>query len=138
MDTVERLEGGSIDVPKGQPTWYSCSWLWRQEAPSLQHLRGQSPSAAEAWAAGGGWEQSVAGKGHRGSQGGVAEGNTDVDPNDALGRVCVCTPCVGAFYVILVNSLYYSYFHRNKNVATGDGREIQEGGDIHSSMANSY
>ena len=81
----------------------------------------------------------MGGKAHRGSQGGVAEGNPDVDPKDALGRVCVCARlCVGAFHVILVNSLYYPYIHRNKNVARGGGREIQEGGDTHPSMANSY
>ena len=43
-------------------------------------------------------------------------------------RECACAHlCVGAFHVILVNSLYYSYIHRNKNVARGRGREIQEG-----------
>ena len=99
MDTVQSLEGGSIDVPKGRLTWYLCSWLWRQEAPSLQHLRGQGPSAAEAWAAGRGWEQSVGGKAHRGSQGGVAEGNPDVDPKDALGRVCVHA-CVWELFML--------------------------------------
>ena len=44
--------------------------------------------------------------------------------------------CVGAFYITLVNSLYYSYIHRNKNVAGGGGREIQEGGDTRTPMAN--
>ena len=32
--------------------------------------------------------------------------------------------CVGAFYVVLVNSLYYSYIRRNRNVARGGGREM--------------
>ena len=89
MDTMERLEGRSIGVPKGRPTRCSYPWFRRQEASSLQHLRGQGPSAAEAWAAGPGWEQSAGVKAHRGSQGGVAEGNPDADPNDALASVRV-------------------------------------------------
>ena len=80
---MERPEGGSIGVPRGRPTVCSCPWLWRQEAPSLQHLRGQGPSAAEVWAAGQGWEQSAGVEAHRRSQGGVSEGNLDGDPNDA-------------------------------------------------------
>ena len=53
-------------------------------------------------------------------------------------RECTCAHlCVGAFHVILVNSLYYSSIHRNKNVAGGGGREIQEGGDTRTPMANS-
>ena len=59
----------------------------------------------------------------------MVEGNPDVDLNDALGSMCVHT-CVGDFHVILVNRLYYSYIHRNKNVAKGGGREIQEAQDI--------
>ena len=77
----------------------SCPWLWRQEAPSLQHLRGQGPSAAEVWAAGQGWEQSAGVKAHHGSQGGVAEGNPDVDLNDALGSVHVHT-CVWELFML--------------------------------------
>ena len=99
MDTMERLEGGSIGVPKGRPTWYSCPWLQRQGTPSLQHLRGQGPSAAEARAAGRGWEQSAGVEAHRGSQGGVAKGNPDVDPNDALGSVRVHT-CVWELFML--------------------------------------
>ena len=94
-----RLEGGSIGVPKGRPTWYSCPWFRRQGTPSLQHLRGQGPSAAEAWAAGRGWEQSAGVEAHRGSQGGAAEGNPDVDPNDALGSVRVHT-CVWELFML--------------------------------------
>ena len=95
---------------------YSCLWIWRQEAPSLRHLRGQDPSAAEARAAGQGWEESAGVKDHRGYPGGVARG---------MHRECACAClCTGAFYVNLVNSLYYSYIHRNKNVARGGGREI--------------
>ena len=45
--------------------------------------------------------------------------------------------CVGAFYITLVNSLYYSYIHRNNIVARGSGREIQEGQDTCTPMANS-
>ena len=51
-------------------------------------------------------------------------------PDEALGSV-------GTFYVLLVDSLYYSYIHRNKSVARGGGREIQEGGDTCTPMANS-
>lgn len=80
---MERPEGGSIGVPRGRPTVCSCPWLWRQEAPSLQHLRGQGPSAAEVWAAGQGWEQSAGVEARHRSQGGVSEGNLDGDPNDA-------------------------------------------------------
>lgn len=83
MDAMERPEGGSIGVPRGRPTVCSCPWLWRQEAPSLQHLRGQGPSAAEVWAAGQGWEQSSGVEARHRSQGGVSEGNLDGDPNDA-------------------------------------------------------
>ena len=90
MDTMQRLEGGSTGVPKGRPAWYSCPWLWR----------GQGPSAAEAWAAGRGWEQSAGVEAHRGSQGGVTEGNPDVDPNDALGSVRVHT-CVWELFILL-------------------------------------
>lgn len=80
---MERPEGGSIGVPRGRPTVCSCPWLWRQEAPSLQHLRGQGPSAAEVWAAGQGWEQSAGVEARHRSQRGVSEGNLDGDPNDA-------------------------------------------------------
>jgi hypothetical protein len=80
---MERPEGGSIGVPRGRPTVCSCPWLRRQEAPSLQHLRGQGPSAAEVWAAGQGWEQSSGVEARHRSQGGVSEGNLDGDPNDA-------------------------------------------------------
>ena len=53
-------------------------------------------------------------------------------------RECACARlCVGAFHDILVNSLYYSYIHRNNIVARGSGREIQEGRDIRTPMANS-
>ena len=90
MDTMQRLEGGSIGVPKGRPTWYSCPWL----------RRGQGPSAAEAWAAGRGWELIAGVKAHCGSQGGVAEGNPDADPNDALQRVRVHA-CVWELFILL-------------------------------------
>lgn len=80
---MERPEGGSTGVPRGRPTVCSFPWLRRQEAPSLQHLRGQGPSAAEAWAAGRGWEQSAGVEARHRSQGGVSEGNLDGDPNDA-------------------------------------------------------
>ena len=80
---MERPEGGSIGVPRGRLTVCSCPWLQRQEAPSLQHLRGQGPSAAEAWAAGRGWEQSSGVEARHRSQRGVSEGNLDGDPNDA-------------------------------------------------------
>ena len=80
---MERPEGGSIGVPRGRPMMCSCPWLRRQEAPSLQHLRGQGPSAAEVWAAGRGWEQSAGVEARHRSQGGVSEGNLDGDPNDA-------------------------------------------------------
>lgn len=80
---MERPEGGSIGVPRGRPTVCSCPWLRRQEAPSLQHLRGQGPSAAEVWAAGQGWEQSAGVEARHRSQRGVSEGNLDGDPNDA-------------------------------------------------------
>ena len=96
---MERLEGGSIGVPKGQPTWYSRPWLRRHGTPSLQHLRGQGPSAAQAWAAGRGWEQSAGVEAHCGSQGGVAEGNPDVGPKDALGSVRVHT-CVWELFML--------------------------------------
>ena len=99
MDTMERPEGGSIGVPRGRPTVCSCPWLRRQEAPSLQHLQGQGPSAAEARAVGRGWEQSAGVKAHCRSQGGVAEGNPDADPNDALGSVCVHT-CVWELFML--------------------------------------
>ena len=99
MDTMERPEGGSIGVPKGRLTGCSCPWLRRQEAPSLQHLQGQGPSAAEARAVGRGWEQSAGVKAHCRSQGGVAEGNPDADPNDALGSVCVHT-CVWELFML--------------------------------------
>lgn len=53
-------------------------------------------------------------------------------------RECACAClCMGAFDVNLVNSLYYSYTHRNKNVARGGGREVQEGQDTRTPMANS-
>ena len=45
-------------------------------------------------------------------------------------RECACAHlCVGAVHVML-STVYYSYIHRNKNVARGGGREIQEGRDI--------
>ena len=133
---MERPEGRSTGVPRGRLMVCSCPWLQRQEAPSLQHLRGQGPSAAEVRAAGRGWEQSAGIEARRRSEGGGAKGNPDVDLNDALGSMCVHT-CVGDFHVILVNRLYYSYIHRNKNVAKGGGREIQEGWAICTPMANS-
>ena len=89
MDTMQRLEGGRIGVPTGRPTWYSCPWL----------RRGQGPSAAEAWAAGRGWEQSAGVEAHRQSQGGGAEGHPDADPNDALGSVRVHT-CVWELFML--------------------------------------
>ena len=137
MDTMERPEGRSIGVPKGRPTVCSCPWLWRKEVPSLHHLWGQGPCAAEAWAAGRGWEQSAGVKAHRRSQGGVADSNPDVDPNDVFTECACARLCVGAFHGILVNSLYYSYIHRNNIVARGSGREIQEGQDTCTPMANS-
>ena len=96
---MESPEGGSVGVPRGRPMVCSCPWLRRQEAPSLQHLRGQSPSAAEARAAGRGWEQSAGVEAHRQSQGGRAEGNPDADPNDALGSVRVHT-CVWELFML--------------------------------------
>ena len=60
---------------------------------------GTGPPAAEAWAAGRGWEQSAGVEAHCGSQGGVAEGNPDVDPNDALGSVRVHT-CVWELFML--------------------------------------
>ena len=99
MDTMERPEGRSIGVPKGRPTVCSCPWLWRKEVPSLHHLWGQGPCAAEAWAAGRGWEQSAGVKAHRQSQGGVADSNPDVDPNDVLGSVRVHA-CVWELFMI--------------------------------------
>ena len=45
-------------------------------------------------------------------------------------RECACAHlCVGAVHVML-STVYYSYIHRNKNVARGGGRESQEGRDI--------
>ena len=60
---------------------------------------GQGPSATDAWAVGQGWEQSAGVEAHCGSQGGVAEGNPDVDPNDALGSVRVHT-CVWELFML--------------------------------------
>ena len=96
---MESPEGGSVGVPRGRPMVCSCPWLRRQEAPSLQRLQGQGPSAAEARAAGQGWEQSAGVEAHRRSQGGGAEGNPDADPNDALGSVCVHT-CVWELFML--------------------------------------
>ena len=89
MERMERLEDGSIGVPRARPTGCGCPWLQRQEAPSLQHLGGQGPSAAEARAAGRGWGQSAGVKPHRGSQGGVAR--------VMHWGVCVCTHVCGSF-----------------------------------------
>ena len=61
---------------------------------------GTGPPAAEAWAAGRGWELIVGVKAHCGSQGGVAEGNPDADPNDALRRVRVHA-CVWELFILL-------------------------------------
>ena len=77
----------------------SYPWLRRQEAPSLQRLQGQGPSAAEARAVGQGWEQSAGVEAHHQSQGGGAEGNPDADPNDALGSVRVHT-CVWELFML--------------------------------------
>ena len=49
-------------------------------------------------------------------------------PSDALGSVRVHA-CVWELFM-LSRQFYYSYIHRNKNVARGGGREIQEGRDI--------
>ena len=47
-------------------------------------------------------------------------------PSDALGSVRVHA-CVWELFM-LSRQFYYSYIHRNKNVARGGGREIQERG----------
>ena len=54
-NSVSRFREGrellSKQTPK-KPTVCSCPWLQRQEAPSLQHLWEQGPSAAEVRAVG--------------------------------------------------------------------------------------
>ena len=80
-----------------------CSRLWirRQEAPLLQHLRGQDPSATEARAAGRGWEESAGVKAHRGCPTGWSGECT---------RECACAClCVGTSSVNLVKSLLFIY-----------------------------
>lgn len=96
---MERPEGGSIGVPRGRPTVCSRLWLWRQEASSLQHLRGQGPSAAEAWERAQGGNKVQVSRLTFGPRAAGAEGNPDVAPNDALGSVCVHT-CVWELFML--------------------------------------